>query len=154
MRINDDLAFKRVLEHQSIEQQRQLGALFAERALKLIDNQRLSRALQSVTHRRSDDESLHSSYKVAKSIATRTYTTCGGDADWRLQAEHFAASACVSALTPDNLLTRRSNPAWRAAVQSRRATRCLIIHHQTQASQSEAEHQYRLTEQFLQHLPD
>lgn len=148
MKISNDQEFKNTLNDLSLEQQRLLGARFVKSVLALVDNPRLSNALSVAIDPASDQAACNDAYKVAKSIATKTYTACGRDADWALQAEHFVAAACAAALTPQALMTERFSPAWKAAIQSRMARNCIMIGSETAEVENEAERQYRLTEDF------
>ncbi|WP_275096406.1 hypothetical protein [Sedimenticola hydrogenitrophicus] len=149
MNISNDQALKNALNGLSREQQRLLGARYTQSVSALVDNPRLMNALKVALLPESTTEELKDAYKVAKSIATKTYTACGHDADWGLQAEHFIAAACAAALTPDALTTDNLNAAWKAAIHSRMAKNCLMIDSDSIEAEGEAERQYRLTEAFL-----
>mgnify|MGYP006921592128 CR=1 FL=1 len=149
MKISNDQEFKDALNSLSLDQQRLLGARFVNSVIALVDNPRLSSALGIAIDPESDQQACNDAYKVAKSIATKTYTACGRDADWALQAEHFVAAACAAALTPQALMTERFSPAWKAAIQSRMARNCIMIGDETAEVENEAERQYRLTLDFL-----
>ncbi|WP_260293271.1 hypothetical protein [Sedimenticola hydrogenitrophicus] len=149
MNINNDLELKNTLNGLSREQQRRLGACYTEGVIGAVDNPRLMSALKVALLPESTDQELKDAYKVAKSIATKTYTACGRDADWGLQAEHFIAAACAAALTPDALTAENLNVAWKAAIHSRMAKNCLMIESDSIEAEGEADRQYRLTEAFL-----
>lgn len=149
MKISNDQEFKNALNGLSLEQQRLLGARFVNSVVGLIDNPRLSSALGVAIDPESDQQACNDAYKVAKSIATKTYTACGRDADWVLQAEHFVAAACAAALTPEALMTERFSPAWKAAIQARMARNCIMIGDESADVENEAERQYRLTLDFM-----
>lgn len=149
MKISNDQEFKNALNSLSLEQQRLLGARFVNSVIGLIDNPRLSSALGIAMDPESDQQACNDAYKVAKSIATKTYTACGRDADWVLQAEHFVAAACAAALTPKAVMTERFSPAWKAAIQARMARNCIMIGDESADVENEAERQYRLTLDFM-----
>lgn len=149
MKISNDQEFKDALNSLGLDRQRLLGARFVNSVIALVDNPRLSSALGIAIDPESDQQACNDAYKVAKSIATKTYTACGRDADWALQAEHFVAAACAAALTPQALMTERFSPAWKAAIQSRMARNCIMIGDETAEAENEAERQYRLTLDFL-----
>lgn len=149
MKISNDQEFKNILNNLSRAQQRLLGASFTQSVSSQVDNPRLAGALKVALAPESTDQELQDAYKVAKSIATKTYTACGRDADWALQAEHFAAAACAAALTPDALTAETFNPAWKSAIQSRMAKNCQMIDSESGELENEADRQYRLTETFL-----
>lgn len=149
MKISNDQEFKNALSNLSPGQQRQLGARFSESVFGPVDNPRLAGALKVALAPESSEQELKDAYKVAKSIATKTYTACGRDADWGLQAEHFVAAACAAALTPDDLTAETFNAAWKAAIQARMAKNCQMIEADSGELENEADRQYRLTETFL-----
>ncbi|WP_428609602.1 hypothetical protein [Sedimenticola sp.] len=149
MNISNDQALKDALNSLTREQQRVLGARYTLNISSLVDNPRLKSALQVAVTPESTEQELKDAYKVAKSIATKTYTACGRDADWGLQAEHFIAAACAAVLTPDALVTETFNAAWKAAIQSRMAKNCLMIESDSGELENEADKQYALTEAFL-----
>lgn len=149
MKISNDQEFKAALSNLSATQQRQLGARYSERVSRSLDNPRLAAVLKTALAPDSSEQELKDAYKVAKSIATKTYTACGRDADWGLQAEHFAAAACAAALTPADQAGENFNAAWKAAIQARMANNCLMIESDSGEVENEADRQYRLTEAFL-----
>jgi len=149
MNISNDQELKNALNNLPREQQRLLGARFTQSVCEQVDNPSLMSALKVALISDSTDQELKDAFNVAKSIATKTYTACGRDADWGLQAEHFIAAACAAALTPDALITENYNAAWKAAIQSRMAKNCLMIESDSGELENEADRQYRLTEKFL-----
>ncbi len=149
MNIRNDQELKSILNSLSRKQQRLLGARFTQSVIGLVDNPRLASTLKVALMPESSDTELKDAYKVAKSIATKTYTACGRDADWGLQAEHFIAAACAASLTPDALITETFNAAWKAAIQSRMAKNCLMIESDSGEVENEADKQYRLAEAFM-----
>lgn len=100
----------------------------------------------------AEDEEREEAYKAAKSIAVQTYTACGRDADWDAQAEHFVASACSAALTPDALITEKQNLAWKAAIQARMAKNCMMIGSGEGEVDNEAVIQYEIAEEVHRRL--
>lgn len=148
MTISNDQELRSALDALSLTQQRTLGARFAQNVSTVTKNPRLLKALEVATTVDSANQEREDAYKAAKSIAVQTYTSCGRDADWDAQAEHFVASACAATLIPDALLTEKSNPAWKAAIQSRMAKNCLMIESGDGAVDNEAEQQYKIAEEF------
>ncbi|TVO78371.1 hypothetical protein [Sedimenticola selenatireducens] len=148
MSIKNDQELKAALNDLTQDQQRILGARFTQSVIGLTDNPRLESALKIALDPQSDVHALNDAYKVAKSIATKTYTACGRDADWGLQAEHFIAAACAATLTPTALMTEAFNAAWKAAIQARMAKNCIMIESETGEVENEAEKQYQLTRSF------
>ena len=148
MTISNDRELRSALDALSLAQQRTLGARFATNISGVTNNSRLLKALEIAMTSDSTDQEREDAYKAAKSVAVQTYTSCGTDADWDTQAEHFVASACAATLLPDALLTEKSNPAWKAAIQSRMAKNCLMIESDEGEMDNEAEQQYKIAEEF------
>lgn len=149
MTISNDKELRAALDALSLDQQRAIAARFASSVAGLTDNPRLGKVLEIAMEPDSSDHDREDAYKVAKSIAVKTYTACGRDADWSAQAEHFVAAACTAALTPDALIMEKMNPAWKAAIQSRMAKNCMMIEGDEGQLENEAQKQYELTEEFL-----
>lgn len=148
MTISNDRELRSALDALSLAQQRTLGACFAQNVSAVTNNPRLLKALKVAMTSDSTDQEREDAYKAAKSIAVQTYTSCGRDADWDAQAEHFVASACAATLLPDALLTEKFNPAWKAAIQSRMAKNCLMIESDEGEMDNEAEQQYKIATEF------
>lgn len=148
MTISNDRELRSALDALSLAQQRTLGARFAQNVSTVTNNSRLLKALEVAITSDSTDQEREDAYKAAKSIAVQTYTSCGRDADWDAQAEHFVASACAATLLPGALLTEKFNPAWKAAIQSRMAKNCLMIESDEGEMDNEAEKQYKIAEAF------
>ena len=146
--IANDQQLRTALNNLSTQQQRALGARFASSVGGLSEDTRLMKTLETAMNPDSSERELEDNYKIAKSIATKTYTACGRDADWLAQAEHFFAAACTAALTPDSLATPEINLAWKAAIQARMAKNCLMIENDAGEIDNEAQKQYRLAEEF------
>ncbi|MET0084058.1 MAG: hypothetical protein ABW079_13665 [Sedimenticola sp.] len=146
--ISNDQQLRAALDNLSVEEQRAIGARFAKSVASLTDNSRLLKALDTAMEPDASSEEREEAYKAAKSISVQTYTACGRDADWDAQAEHFVASACSAALTPDALITEKQNLAWKAAIQARMAKNCMMIGSGEGDVDNEAVIQYEITEEF------
>jgi hypothetical protein len=146
--ITNDQQLRAALENLSVQQQRTLGARFAGSVSGISEDPRLQKALETAMNTGSSEQELEDAHKIAKSIATKTYTACGRDADWIAQAEHFFAASCTAALTPDSLASPDINLAWKAAMQARMAKNCMMIQNDAGELDNEAQKQYRLAEEF------
>ncbi|MCG8426343.1 MAG: hypothetical protein MI754_03180 [Chromatiales bacterium] len=147
--ITNDQELRSALDTLSLEQQRAVGARFANSIAALTNNPRLTKCLENAMEPDASSEEREEAYKAAKSIAVKTYTACGRDADWTAQAEHFVAAACAAALTPDSLITEKQNLAWKAAIQARMAQNCMMIENGEGEVENEAIKQYEITAEFL-----
>jgi len=148
--IINDKQLRAALDRLSIKDQRSIGLLYAGNIkLQAMDPQ-LQKALELALDSDDGDHEREMAYKAAKSVATKTYTACGSDTDWEVQAEHFIAAACCAALIPAGQIAPAANPAWKAAIQSRMANNCLMMEEKSSELQSEARRQYEICEEFLQ----
>ena len=148
--ITNDQQLRTALDTLSIEGRRAIGLLFASNIRMSRIEPGLQKAIDLALESENGDHEREMAYKTAKSVATNTYTACGKDADWEVQAVHFVAAACSAALIPEDMLTPGANPAWKAAIQSRMANNCLMMEHESSELQSEAQRQYEICEEFLQ----
>lgn len=146
--IANDQQLRTALDNLTTQQQRSLGARFAGSIGSISEDTRLMKALETAMNPDSSERELEDAHRIAKSIATKTYTACGRDADWLAQAEHFFAASCTAALTPDSLVTPEMNLAWKAAIQARMAKNCLMIENDAGEVDNEAQKQYQIAEQF------
>lgn len=147
--IQNDHALREALNGLSGEQQRVLGARFAQSVLRLAKDERVRRAVEAGLRADSSPGEIEDAFRAAKAYATKTYTDCGKDTDWLAQADHFVAAAAAAALTPDALVAEKHNRAWKAAVQARMAVNCELIELDEVPDQSEADHQYAIANAYL-----
>jgi len=146
MPITNDRELQQALSDLSPKLRRTVGAELAAQVLPLCKDSRLTSALSVARAPEYSEEALNDAYRTAKSIAVQTYTACGRDADWALQAAHFAAAACAAALTPETI----TNSAWKAAMQARMAHNCAMIEEAHADTESHAQKQYQIAESLIQ----
>ena len=146
--IVNDQQLRSALDNLTTQQQRNLGAQFASSVSDVSEDSRLRGTLEKAMNPGSSTQDLEDAHRIAKTIATNTYTACGRDADWLAQAEHFFAAACAAALTPDSLVTSDINLAWKAAIQARMAKNCLMIENDAGEVDNEAQKQYQIATAF------
>ena len=153
MTIHNDQEFKQALSELSIAEQRILAAQFVENVIHLNTDPLIERALKVARDKTHPSSVFAESYGAIKSLAVRTYTACGGDADWSAQAAHFVATATRACLTPlDQLVDNsdtRNNLAWKCAMQTRMAKNCEMIESDSNTIDNEAQKQYAITNDFL-----
>lgn len=147
--ISNDHELRDVINALTTEQQRTLGARFAQNVLHLCGDDRVRRAVEVALDAGAGRSALEDAFKAAKSYATKTYTACGRDTDWLAQADHFAAAAAAGALTPASQLSGKMNPAWKAAVQARMAKNCELMEEEEGEEEDESERQYRIANEVL-----
>ncbi|WP_058558119.1 hypothetical protein [Thiohalocapsa sp. ML1] len=147
--ISTDQDLRTLLNKLPAEQQRIIGARFAQSMLHLSRDERVNRAIDTALRADATAGELEDAYRAAKAYATKTYTDCGKDTDWLAQADHFVAAAIAAALTPDALLTEKTNRAWKAAMQARMANNCELVENDADAHTDEVQRQYAIADEFL-----
>jgi hypothetical protein len=147
--ISNDTQFRQALEQLQLQEQRAVAALFVNRLAQLAREPQLREAIDTAMDPDASATQRANAYRNAKSIAVSSYTTCGKDADWLGQAEHFLAAACAVALTPDDAIPERLNLAWKAAMQTRMAHNCAMIDSEQADDVTVFKQQYDILEEFL-----
>jgi hypothetical protein len=147
--ISNDHELRDALNASTAEQQRIMGARFAEAVMHLCKDERVRRAAETALRTDASEAELEDALRAAKSYATKTYTDCGKDTDWLAQADHFVAAAVAGALTPPAQLSEKVNPAWKAAVQARMAVNCAMMETAEGEEEGEPQRQYRIATEGL-----
>jgi hypothetical protein len=143
-KISNDHDLRDTLNAMNAEQQRILGARFAQSVIHLCNDDRVRRAAETALSPDAAITELEDALRAARAYATKTYTDCGKDTDWLAQADHFVAAAVAAALTPPAQLSEKMNPAWKAAVQARMAKNCEMMEEDEGEEEGEPERQYRI----------
>lgn len=147
--ITNDKQMRQKLDSLDTQQQRLAAVLFIKNIIHLNTDRQIQKAIDVAENPASSRDELLSAYKQVKSIATKSYTDCGHETDWKQQAEHFFAAAVMACLTPDNQLTHGKNLVWKTAMQIRMAKNCEMIEKDSAEVDNESVKQYQLLEQFL-----
>jgi hypothetical protein len=147
--ISNDQDLRTLLNDLTDDQQRIIGARFAESVIHLSKDERVNRAISTGMRSDASPDELEDAYRAAKAHATKTYTACGTDTDWLAQADHFVAAATAAALTPDHLLAEKTNRAWKAAMQARMANNCELVETEDDSHSDEVQRQYGIADEFL-----
>ena len=147
--ITNDKQLRQKLDSLDIRQQRLAAVLFIKNVIYLNTDMQIQKAIDIAENPASSEEELLTAYKQVKSIATKSYTDCGHETNWKQQAEHFVASAVMACLTPDKQLTFGKSLVWKTAMQARMAKNCEMIEKDTADVDNESVRQYQLLEQFL-----
>lgn len=146
MTIKNDQEFKKVLAELSISQQRELGVQFVNSVLSLNSDPLIVRTLDTV--QKQNEGEYNDLYAALKSLAVKTYTTCGNEADWMAQAAHFVVSAAKICVTPEEQL-KKNNLAWQCAMQTRMANNCAMMERDNEELDNEAQKQYVIADEFI-----
>ncbi|MCK5648265.1 MAG: hypothetical protein KAI22_05245 [Gammaproteobacteria bacterium] len=149
MTIKNDQDFKQALSQLSMAQQRRLAAQFIDSVVQLNSEPVIARALKIIRAEVYSENDSEEIYKQIKSLAVKTYTACGDDADWSSQAAHFVVTATKACLTPLKFLDNKNNLAWKCAMQTRMARNCELIESDNNSIDNEAQKQYAITNDFL-----
>jgi hypothetical protein len=147
--INTDQDLRSLLHKLPADQQRIIGARFAQSVQHLSRDERVNRAIDTALRADATPGELEDAYRAAKAYATKTYTDCGKDTDWLAQADHFVAAAVAAALTPENLLADKTNRAWKAAMQARMANNCELVESDADTQGDAVQRQYTIADEFL-----
>jgi hypothetical protein len=147
--ISNDQDLRALLNKLPAEQQRIIGARFAQSVIRLSRDERVNRAIETAIRTDASPDEIEDAYRAAKAYATKTYTDCGKDTDWLAQADHFAAAAAAAAVTPEHLLAEKTNRAWKAAMQARMANNCELVESDDDTHADEVQRQYAIADEFL-----
>jgi len=145
MTIVNDQHFKKALAELSLEKQRELATQFINSVLSLNSDPVIMRALEAV----QTGSDVSDSYSTLKSLAVKSYTFCGNEADWTTQAAHFVTNAAKLCVTPEDKLNNKNNLAWQCAMQTRMANNCAMMDSNSDELVSEAQKQYRIAEDYI-----
>ena len=149
VKIDNDQQLREALNDLSLENQRLLGARFVKSVSHLCNNPLITQGLETANDPSRSPQALVSAYKNAKAFGIEKYTSCGRDADWSGQAEHFVATALAACLLPEDQITQQENLAWKAAMQARMARNCEMILQDRGEVDNEASRQYMIVQEFL-----
>ena len=149
VKITNDQQLRGALNGLSLGNQRKLGARFVTDVSHLSANPIIAQGLQTACKPHHTTTELETAYKSAKAFAIERYTSCGRDADWSAQAEHFVAAALTACLLPEDQFNQQDNLAWKAAMQARMARNCEMIINDRGEVDNEANRQYTIASEFL-----
>ena len=159
-KITTNEAFKEALSSLSLAQQRQVGARFIANVLDLTDGS-CTRHAQSVAEK-SDltAEELENAYHAVHSVYVATHPQSGfSELDFRKQAAHFVAEACMVCLAPTYHEVHTHYLAEKVAMYCRMARTCASIQHEEEypklanaeeSLKKEMQAQYQILSEFLE----
>jgi hypothetical protein len=100
-RVSNGEEFKKSLSSLSLTQQRQLGARFIANVLDLTDGRCTEHAQKIAEKSDVSTEELENAYRAVHSIYVATHPRSGFSVlDYRQQAAHFVAEACMVCVSP------------------------------------------------------
>jgi len=149
VKIENDRQLREALNDLPRESQRHLGARFVDSVSHLCSKPIIAQGITVAINSEHTADDLDYAYRNAKKLAIERYTSCGQDADWAIQAEHFVAAALAACLLPEEQFSSKDNPAWKAAMQARMARNCEMIINDSGEVDGESNRQYAIAEAYL-----
>lgn len=159
-KINTSEAFKQALSSLPLIQQRQIGAKFIVNVLDLTDGT-CARHIRDIAEKSDVTvEELENSYRSVHSVYVATHPRSDmSELDYRKQAAHFVAEACMACLAPTYEEYRTHHLAEKVAGYCQMARICSSIRHDEEhpsfagaeeALKKEVAAQYRIVNQYLE----
>jgi hypothetical protein len=156
--VNGHKSFQQALSGLTVARQRQIGAQFIAHVLDLTDEPRLKNA-QQVAAKSTTAEELVDAYHSVHAVYIQTHPRSDlSELDYKKQAIHFIAEACLLCLSPTYPEAEIHRIAEKTAMYCRMARTCASITHdedqpvlaETQKLlQDEIKAQYALVNEFL-----
>jgi Zn-finger protein len=153
-------AFKKALSSLSLAQQRQVGARFIANVLDLTAGSCTEHAQKVAEKSDITPEELANAYHAVHSIYVATHPSSGfSELDYRQQAAHFVAEACMVCLAPTYEEYRTHHLAEKVAGYCRMARICSSIQHEEEypkfldaeeSVKKEMDAQYQILSEFLE----
>jgi hypothetical protein len=131
-KITTNQAFKEALSSLTLAQQRAVGARFIENVLDLAHQSCVKQA-QSIIGKidQISAEELENAYHAAHSVYVHTYPRSDlSPLDYKQQAEHFVAEACMHCLAPTYYDAVRHHLAERVSTYCIMARTCASVDHE------------------------
>lgn len=131
-RITTNEAFRESLSSLTLAQQRAVGARFIANVLDLTQDSHIKQAQALLS--KSEDisaEELDAAFHAIHSIHAQTYPRSHFSLlDYRQQAEHFVAEACMHCLSPTYYEEKKHHLAERVSMYCLMARTCASIDHE------------------------
>ncbi len=153
-------AFKKALSSLSLAQQRQLGARFIANVLDLTDGSCTKHAQGIAKKSDVTAEELENAYRAVHSVYVATHPHSDlSELDYKKQAAHFVAEACMVCLAPTYEKSRTHHVAEKVAGYCRMARICSSIQHEDEypkflnaeeSLKKEMVAQYQILSEFLE----
>ncbi len=129
-KITSNEAFKQALSSLSLAQQRQVGARFIAHVLDLTDGSCTQHAQNIAEKSDVTAEELENAYRAVHSVYVATHPRSDlAELDYKKQAAHFVAEACMVCLAPTYEKSHTHHLAGKVAGYCRMARICSSIQH-------------------------
>lgn len=159
-RVSSGEQFKQSLSSLTLAQQRQVGARFIGNVLDLTDGRCTEQARKVAAKSDVSTEELEQAYRAVHTVYVATHPQSDlSELDFRKQAAHFVAEACMVCVAPTYEERDTHHLAERVAGYCRMARICSSIQHQEEypkfmdaevALKNEIDAQYRILNEFLE----
>ena len=131
-KITTNEAFKDALSSLTLGQQRAVGARFIEHVLDLAHESCIKQAQSIISNiDQISAEDLEKAYQAAHSVYVHTYPRSDlSPLDYKQQAEHFVAEACMHCLSPTYYDAIKHHLAERVSTYCIMARTCASVDHE------------------------
>ena len=158
-KITTNESFMDALASLSLQQQRLVGASFIKNVLDLTEDKHIIHAQSIAATIDAKAADLLNAYHSAHTSYVNTNPRSGLNAlDWKKQAEHFVAEACMTCLAPAYPEASTHHLAQRVSMYCLMARTCSSINHEgdyptfetsEEVMKREVDEQYRVVNEFL-----
>lgn len=159
-KITTNEGFRDALASLSLRQQRLVGASFIKNVLDLTKDNHIIQAQSIAATSDTKAEDLLDAYDSVHTSYVKTNPRSGLNAlDWKKQAEHFIAEACMTCLAPAYPEASTHHLAQRVSMYCLMARTCASINHDgnyptfetsEEVMKKEVNEQYRIVNEFLE----
>jgi len=158
-KITTNESFMDALASLSLQQQRLVGASFIKNVLDLTEDKHIIHAQSIAATIDAKAEDLLNAYHSVHTSYVNTNPRSGlNTLDWKKQAEHFVAEACMTCLAPAYPEASTHHLAQRVSMYCLMARTCSSINHEgdyptfetsEEVMKREVDEQYRVVNEFL-----
>jgi hypothetical protein len=151
--------FKQTLASLPLSKQRVLGARFVSNVMDIAEDPRIRNAQAVAGDPEASAEELQQAYRSAHAAYVENNPRSGfEELDWKKQAAHFVAEACMVCLAPAYSEVQMYHVAEKAASYCQMARVCSSVSHEgefpsfidaDEAVKKEIHAQYRIADDFL-----
>jgi len=159
-KVSSGESFNKSLSSLSLAKQRQVGARFIANVLDLTDGRCTEHARRVAEKSDVSTEEMENAYRAVHAVYVATNPRSGLSAlDYRKQAAHFVAEACMVCVAPTYEQYRTHHLAEKVAGYCRMARICSSIQHEDEypkfmdaeeSLKKEIDVQYRILNDFLE----
>ena len=159
-KVTTNASFMDALASLSLQQQRLVGASFIKNILDLTKDNSIIHAQSIAATSDAKAEDLLDAYHSVHTSYVKTNPRSGLNAlDWKKQAEHFVAEACMTCLAPAYPESPTHHLAQRVSMYCLMARTCASINHEgdyptfetsEEVMKKEVNEQYRIVNEFVE----